>query len=58
MFEVPNHTLASRGYPFEVVLPEGLPTRGAILSDQVKSLDWRSRKARAESAYDAAPSGR
>jgi mRNA interferase MazF len=30
-----------KGYPFEVPLPEGLPVAGAILSDQVKSLDWR-----------------
>ncbi|MDP2919382.1 MAG: endoribonuclease MazF [Dehalococcoidia bacterium] len=34
-----------KGYPFEVLLPEGLPVSGAILSDQVKSLDWRARKA-------------
>ncbi len=34
-----------KGYPFEVILPEGLPVAGAILSDQVKSLDWRARKA-------------
>lgn len=39
-------TTQVKGYPFEVVLPEGLPARGAILSDQVKSLTWRSRKAR------------
>jgi mRNA interferase MazF len=32
-----------KGYPFEVVLPDGLPVSGAILSDQVKSLDWRVR---------------
>ena len=30
-------------YPFEVVLAVGLPIVGAILSDQVKSLDWRAR---------------
>ena len=35
-----------KGYPFEVVLPPGLKAKGAILSDQVKSLDWRARKAR------------
>jgi mRNA interferase MazF len=35
-----------KGYPFEVVLPPGLGVGGAILSDQVKSLDWRQRKAR------------
>ena len=32
-----------KGYPFEVLIPEGLPIAGAILSDQVKSLDWRAR---------------
>ena len=35
-----------KGYPFEVLLPEGLGVHGAILSDQIKSLDWRVRKAR------------
>jgi mRNA interferase MazF len=39
-------TTQVKGYPFEVLLPEGLPARGAILSDQVKSLDWRSRQPR------------
>jgi len=34
-----------KGYPFEVLLPAGLPVAGAILSDQVKSLDWRARNA-------------
>ena len=34
-----------KGYPFEVTLPPGLPVTGAVLSDQVKSLDWRARKA-------------
>jgi mRNA interferase MazF len=34
-----------KGYPFEVVLPAGLAVTGAILSDQVKSLDWRARNA-------------
>ncbi len=32
-----------KGYPFEVLLPAGLPLTGAVLSDQVKSLDWRAR---------------
>ena len=32
-----------KGYPFEVVIPEGLDVSGAILSDQVKSLDWKGR---------------
>lgn len=30
-----------KGYPFEVNLPEGLPVSGVILSDQVRSMDWR-----------------
>lgn len=34
-----------KGYPFEVVIPEGLAVDGVILSDQVKSLDWRARQA-------------
>ncbi|MFL6246047.1 MAG: endoribonuclease MazF [Thermoanaerobaculia bacterium] len=35
-----------KGYPFEVVLPPDLPFRGAVLSDQIKSVDWRARDAR------------
>ena len=35
-----------KGYPFEVLLPEGLGVNGAVLSDQVKCLDWRVRRAR------------
>jgi mRNA interferase MazF len=34
-----------KGYPFEVLIPEGLRASGVILSDQVKSLDWRARRA-------------
>ncbi len=34
-----------KGYPFEVELPEGLEVVGAILCDQIKSLDWRVRDA-------------
>jgi mRNA interferase MazF len=34
-----------KAYPFEVGLPEGLPIRGVILSDQMRSLDWRVRQA-------------
>ncbi len=33
-----------KGYPYEVALPEGLNVSGAVLADQVKSLDWRSRR--------------
>jgi len=34
-----------KGYPFEVSIPAGHPVTGVILSDQVKNLDWRARKA-------------
>jgi mRNA interferase MazF len=34
-----------KGYPFEVVIPSGLAVSGVVLSDQVKSLDWRARRA-------------
>jgi len=39
-------TSSVKGYPFEVVLPEKHEVSGAILSDQIKSLDWRVRKAK------------
>lgn len=35
-----------KNYPFEVDLPQGLNVTGTILSDQVRSLDWRARKAK------------
>jgi mRNA interferase MazF len=38
-------TSQQKGYPFEVQLPPGLPVSGVILADQIKSLDWRARKA-------------
>ncbi len=34
-----------KGYPFEVIIPDELAVTGAVLSDQVKSLDWRARRA-------------
>lgn len=39
-------TSAVKGYPFEVALAGRGQMNGAILADQVKSLDWRARKAR------------
>jgi mRNA interferase MazF len=39
-------TAQVKGYPFEVLVPEGLAAKGAVLADQVKSLDWKARKAR------------
>ena len=38
-------TTQVKGYPFEVGLPSGLKVTGAVLSDQVKSMDWRVRGA-------------
>jgi mRNA interferase MazF len=34
-----------KGYPFEVSVPPGRAVTGVVLADQVKSLDWRARKA-------------
>ena len=34
-----------KGYPLEVAAPSGSRLGGVILADQVKSLDWRVRKA-------------
>ena len=34
-----------KGYPFEVALPAGLEVGGVVLADQVRSLDWRVRRA-------------
>jgi mRNA interferase MazF len=38
-------TSQAKGYPFEVLLPTGSPVTGVVGADQVKSLDWRARKA-------------
>ena len=35
----------AKGYPFEVLLPNEVNVSGVILSDRVKNLDWRVRKA-------------
>jgi len=35
-----------KGYPFEVQIPDGFKISGAVLSDQIKSLDWRARRAK------------
>ncbi|MBI4578719.1 MAG: endoribonuclease MazF [Planctomycetes bacterium] len=34
-----------KGYPFEVPLPAGCMITGVVLSDDVKSFDWRARRA-------------
>ena len=38
-------TSRAKGYPFEVALPAGTAVTGVVLADQVKSLDWRERRA-------------
>ncbi|CAN5138758.1 hypothetical protein BH10PSE12_BH10PSE12_31820 [soil metagenome] len=40
-----------KGYPFEVIANENPPS--AILADQVKSLDWRARRAVKKGAVSA-----
>jgi mRNA interferase MazF len=32
-------------YAIEVAIPNGLPIAGVVLADQIKSLNWRARKA-------------
>lgn len=44
-------TTQIKGYPFEVVVSQNPPS--AALVDQVKSLDWRARKARHKGAVTA-----
>lgn len=39
-------TAQAKGYPFEAAVPPGLEVSGVVLSDQVRSLDWRVRRAR------------
>jgi len=38
-------TNQAKGYPFEVVLPPDQPVTGVVLSDHVRSIDWRARRA-------------
>ncbi len=38
-------TSQAKGYPFEVPLPTGLPITGVVLSDHVRNIDWRARRA-------------
>lgn len=40
-------TSHSKGYPFEVALPPGLSVGGVILTDHLRSMDWRLRRAEA-----------
>ena len=45
-------TTQIKNYPFEVVISAENP--GAVLADQIKSLDWRKRRARRKGAISAA----
>jgi mRNA interferase MazF len=44
-------TTQIKNYPFEVVISAANPS--AVLADQVKSLDWRKRRARHKGAISA-----
>lgn len=35
----------TKGYPFEVPVPDGACVYGVILTDQLKSIDWKARRA-------------
>lgn len=38
-------TSRRKGYPFEVLLPDGLQVQGVVLAGQLKSVDWEGRRA-------------
>lgn len=39
-------TSSVKGYPFEVAIPRGSKVAGVVLCDQIRSVDWRVRKAK------------
>lgn len=39
-------TSKNKGYPFEVELPQALKTRGVVLADHIRNVDYKMRKAR------------
>lgn len=43
-------TTRIKGYPFEV--PLGTEGKSVVLADQIKSLDWKARKARRKGSVD------
>jgi mRNA interferase MazF len=45
-------TTQIKNYPFEVLISG--PTRSAVLADQMKSLDWRRRRAKRKGAVSPA----
>ena len=38
-------TSKRKGIPFEIVIPDGLPVSGVVLTQHMKSVDWRARNA-------------
>jgi len=38
-------TTRSRGWQFEVVVPDGYPVKGIVLADHAKSTSWEERRA-------------
>lgn len=47
-------TSRKKGYPFEVALPESTAITGVVLSDQIRNLDWKARRAEFVYRADAA----
>ncbi len=39
-------TSQTKGYPFEVQLPDSIEITGVILSDHVKNIDWNARNSK------------
>jgi mRNA interferase MazF len=39
-------TSKAKGFPFEVHVPNGYSISGAVLSNHIKSVDWRARNAK------------
>lgn len=37
-------TSEGKGYPFEVEIPPGLNVEGFILTDQLRTIDWKTRR--------------
>lgn len=54
LFLVCPVTSRVKGYPFEVPLPAGLAVSGVVLSDQIKSLDWKARRTEFAAATEEA----
>jgi len=46
-------TTQAKGYPFEVEIPGDRAIAGVVLADQVKSIDWRARRAKIVDRLDA-----